>query len=346
MGNTMNACNYTMADHNIMNSCSSCNGCYQHQIHQQQQPCHIPSNNPHNPTNYNYNVHPTYSHNNIGYNLNENISSSASNTSSCDTNNCQYPSTYYQDSRPTTTTYYPQNQTQNQLQNVNFNQVQQIVPFPRYSNANNLNIPSMPQQQLQQQAQRTPSIAPIFPTQPSISSISAIPIISDITPPRPKKRAIAQILADGQNDEENTISAPTGPTPPKKQKLERKKRTTPNTKLSEAVEQLQQFSDNHGGKLPSLRYVMKMLKVGFPKAHEIIDCFAEEIGQSKEQVVQNMTVRQESEKKINAKNKQLKQGRKRKKVQITKGAKHESIDTLIPPIINLDALKQIKIQKK
>merc|ERR1712228_782145 len=199
MGNTMNACNYTMADHNIMNSCSSCNGCYQHQIHQQQQPCHIPSNNPHNPTNYNYNVHPTYSHNNIGYNLNENISSSASNTSSCDTNNCQYPSTYYQDSRPTTTTYYPQNQTQNQLQNVNFNQVQQIVPFPRYSNANNLNIPSMPQQQLQQQAQRTPSIAPIFPTQPSISSISAIPIISDITPPRPKKRPIAQILADGQN---------------------------------------------------------------------------------------------------------------------------------------------------
>merc|ERR1712228_774184 len=60
MGNTMNACNYTMADHNIMNSCSSCNGCYQHQIHQQQQPCHIPSNNPHNPTNYNYNVHPTH----------------------------------------------------------------------------------------------------------------------------------------------------------------------------------------------------------------------------------------------------------------------------------------------
>eukprot|EP01083_Nonionella_stella_P272422 923773_1 len=60
-----------------------------------------------------------------------------------------------------------------------------------------------------------------------------------------------------------------------------------------AMDILDQFKQNHGGKLPSLRAVMKMLKVGFPKAHEILDAYAAHIGVTKEKLMQDMTVRQE-----------------------------------------------------
>ena len=66
-----------------------------------------------------------------------------------------------------------------------------------------------------------------------------------------------------------------------------------STKFKIAMELLDNFRANHGGKLPSLRAIMKMLKVGFPKAHEILDEYAKHIGCSKEKLVQNMTVRQQ-----------------------------------------------------
>lgn len=47
-----------------------------------------------------------------------------------------------------------------------------------------------------------------------------------------------------------------------------------SAKFKMAMDILDQFKQNHGGKLPSLRAVMKMLKVGFPKAHEILDAYA------------------------------------------------------------------------
>merc|ERR1711933_380307 len=50
-----------------------------------------------------------------------------------------------------------------------------------------------------------------------------------------------------------------------------------STKFKIAIELLDNFRANHGGKLPSLRAIMKMLKVGCPK----------------EKLVQNMTVRQQ-----------------------------------------------------
>ncbi len=48
-----------------------------------------------------------------------------------------------------------------------------------------------------------------------------------------------------------------------------------------AIELLDGFRTDHGGKLPSLRAIMKMLKVGFPKAHEILDEYAKHVGCSK-----------------------------------------------------------------
>ena len=51
-----------------------------------------------------------------------------------------------------------------------------------------------------------------------------------------------------------------------------------SAKFKMAMDILDQFKANHGGKLPSLRAVMKMLKVGFPKAHEILDAYAAHIG--------------------------------------------------------------------
>ena len=51
-----------------------------------------------------------------------------------------------------------------------------------------------------------------------------------------------------------------------------------SAKFKMAMEILDQFKQNHGGKLPSLRAVMKMLKVGFPKAHEILDAYAQHCG--------------------------------------------------------------------
>eukprot|EP01083_Nonionella_stella_P157126 509750_1 len=40
-----------------------------------------------------------------------------------------------------------------------------------------------------------------------------------------------------------------------------------------AMDLLDDFTENHGGRLPSLRAVMKMLKVGFPRAHCILDTY-------------------------------------------------------------------------
>ena len=51
-----------------------------------------------------------------------------------------------------------------------------------------------------------------------------------------------------------------------------------SAKFKMAMDILDNFKANHGGKLPSLRAVMKMLKVGFPKAHEILDAYAAHIG--------------------------------------------------------------------
>ena len=56
----------------------------------------------------------------------------------------------------------------------------------------------------------------------------------------------------------------------------RASRQSPKFKI--AMDILDNFKANHGGKLSSLRGVMKMLKVGFPKAHEILDAYAAHIG--------------------------------------------------------------------
>ena len=64
-----------------------------------------------------------------------------------------------------------------------------------------------------------------------------------------------------------------------------------------AIEMLDGFRQEHGGKLPSLRAIMKMLKVGFPKAHEILDEYAKHVGCSKDKLVQDMTIRQEKKNK-------------------------------------------------
>lgn len=49
-------------------------------------------------------------------------------------------------------------------------------------------------------------------------------------------------------------------------------------KFQFAIQILDEFKVKHGGKLPSLRSIMKMLKVGFPKAHEILDEYARHCG--------------------------------------------------------------------
>ena len=49
-------------------------------------------------------------------------------------------------------------------------------------------------------------------------------------------------------------------------------------KFDAAVFVLRAFAVEHGGKLPSLRFMMKMLKVGFPKAHEIKKQYGEREG--------------------------------------------------------------------
>lgn len=106
---------------------------------------------------------------------------------------------------------------------------------------------------------------------------------------------------------ESAPSTPaTAPPPSKKRKVNTNGSRTPRAatnrvwrqtrqtaKLRMAMELLDNFRAEHGGKLPSLRAIMKMLKVGFPKAHEILDQYAKHVGCSKEQLVQDMTIRQE-----------------------------------------------------
>lgn len=91
---------------------------------------------------------------------------------------------------------------------------------------------------------------------------------------------------------------------PKKRKLNGRgnatnrvwRQTRQNAKFRLAMDLLDAFRAEHGGKLPSLRAIMKMLKVGFPKAHEILDEYAKHIGVSKDKLVQDMTIRQEKKK--------------------------------------------------
>lgn len=51
-----------------------------------------------------------------------------------------------------------------------------------------------------------------------------------------------------------------------------------DAKFKNAMNVLRAFAKDHGGKLPSLRFMMKMLKVGFPKAHEIKKQYGEREG--------------------------------------------------------------------
>eukprot|EP01084_Bolivina_argentea_P048471 89316_1 len=90
-------------------------------------------------------------------------------------------------------------------------------------------------------------------------------------------------------------------TEPKRQVIRQKtvKKTSHGKKMRVAIAQLKDFAKQHNGRLPSLRYVMKLLKVGFPKAHEIMEAFAREIGKSKNQVIQDMTIRQEKDRTTN-----------------------------------------------
>ena len=53
-----------------------------------------------------------------------------------------------------------------------------------------------------------------------------------------------------------------------------------SSKIQQAIEDLDKFKREHAGKLPSLRKVMKMFKVGFPKAHEILEHYAKHLGVS------------------------------------------------------------------
>ena len=62
----------------------------------------------------------------------------------------------------------------------------------------------------------------------------------------------------------------------KRQKLENKQ----SLKIKHSIEELKRFSNRHNGKLPSLRGIMQKLKVGFPKAHEIIEFYAKYIGKT------------------------------------------------------------------
>ncbi len=51
-----------------------------------------------------------------------------------------------------------------------------------------------------------------------------------------------------------------------------------NHKLQTAVQQLEQFVNQNGGKLPFLRFLIKLMKVGFSNAHEIIEQCAKVTG--------------------------------------------------------------------
>jgi len=86
------------------------------------------------------------------------------------------------------------------------------------------------------------------------------------------------------------------------------RQTRQNAKFKLAIHVLDGFRQEHGGKLPSLRAVMKMLKVGFPKAHEILEEYAKHVGVSKDKVIQDMTIRQEKKNKneeVNKKNRRM-----------------------------------------
>lgn len=91
--------------------------------------------------------------------------------------------------------------------------------------------------------------------------------------PLPAAAATPAAQTSGKGTETATAPAPSGrggrmP----KQREWRQKGVVNEFKM--AMDILDEFKLKHGGKLPSLRAVMKMLKVGFPKAHEILDAYA------------------------------------------------------------------------
>eukprot|EP01084_Bolivina_argentea_P175569 304010_1 len=106
-----------------------------------------------------------------------------------------------------------------------------------------------------------------------------------------RKRSISEIKDDDPN-----MESLEGASKRRKLNTERKiarstatnrvwRQTRQNAKFRMAIELLDGFRADHGGKLPSLRAIMKMLKVGFPKAHEILGEYAKHVGCSKDKLV-------------------------------------------------------------
>lgn len=63
--------------------------------------------------------------------------------------------------------------------------------------------------------------------------------------------------------------------------------------MKKAIKFLDEFRAEHHNKLPSLRAIMKMMKVGFPKAHDILNSYALHVQIPKHVLMQDMVVRQE-----------------------------------------------------
>merc|ERR1712129_421861 len=63
-------------------------------------------------------------------------------------------------------------------------------------------------------------------------------------------------------------------------------------KVQVSVDFFDAFRAKNGGKLPSMRQIMKMLKVGYPKEQEILNEYAKHLSCTKEALLQQMTVRQ------------------------------------------------------
>ena len=84
------------------------------------------------------------------------------------------------------------------------------------------------------------------------------------------------------------------------QRYNRRKRQIKEKKdqqMRENMKALDEFRDQNHGRLPSLRYIMKLCKAGFPRAKEIIIQYARYRGVPVAEVKKLMTVRQEAQRK-------------------------------------------------
>eukprot|EP01084_Bolivina_argentea_P212822 361683_1 len=170
----------------------------------------------------------------------------------------------------------------------------QMIALPSLSNANtNTNI-------THSNIPNTPSPIPIPITQPK------------------RKRNAQQMM-----NEVKFMQSPQS----KRQKTQHKMHVNNSRKLSLAVQQLQTFALDNGGKLPSLRYLMKLMKVGFPKAHEIIEQYGKLTGLTKEEVQTKMVLRQEKDK-SQRRNKKKKKSIKKSSEDKTVTACADMTDTL------------------